>query len=1609
MATAGGTGTGTGTEAGLRMSELLVRMQDAGIVQAEIDGVFDATSPKRAAMVLLEQHAAGATAEEDPAMELHQLALEAEMLLGSGGQDEIRAAKAEMSQGESQSVGSPLAEQLSQLARAADDLTSPRAKLEHVYDRLSASSPPHEDAPQVDAAAVRPRADQSPLTPSTSATTATTTLASQVGAEQQPETSTDLGFFAPGGGSASTWLSNLSSSISELEGIATTPSRSSAKPKRSSSRPAPPPRDAKRSPAVPVASPARTVTPTGHVEVTPRAALAPLPAGQQQFPPGSLAERIARASAQPDGTPPGGSSRKKRPPPPQRTSSDASMSMLAAVPPRISSERLAELATPTHINPPASAKKKRPPPPTASPSKPPMDEAEKRRIELEARRKAEIARLRMENQQLRQQQAHLLGKDDADAGQIGPGDVGAHGAGMFSSPSRAVVSHSQAHQRTRALDTKSDVSLHLSTDEKHEFERAAILGSLAQAMASKRTVFGKTIEDARAAFAAFDRDGSGTLTPDELTDALTRLGLGLSDSQIADIGVALDVNGDGQIDYSELAGFANGDRSPVPAGGKEAARPASPAWSARSGTSASSVRRTATASPTKPVAVRSLAASKKHVDAMKKRQDAKHAEFERKKRVVEEERLAKESAELSFQPNVARREIEALYAKHNPEKLSDLDSLLAKYGEKRLLAILRKKYLGSDAHATRRRKRRSAGVTAPEWQDRLLNWAKQRAADREREEQRRKAQAAKDRLMSHIPTTNHSKRRGKGGGDAGVLRYADPATVAGARLYGNGVQWQRKAAEQMAKQQAQRKAEEDMLLRSTPEINARSKELAESKEEVKVKRVVHDLDAHQSSYLKTVEEKRGKRAKTFKNAAKVEQAIAERIAKDEAAVFLRRAQKEAKMVKVAEEAAETVATTLRDAEETKKLWKPPPPPTLEAPARRSPARRSPSPRARTLTRREMNKAEKSYGKSSPRSPQRTKSPVDQEQSPQSQRLSLVRQEPDPNQSAVPAFLLKTSPVNVPRSNQHRTNTPSSSAEKSQSDSTEAEAAAEPEPEGGDDGTACVNVSAIGLRGGLAKDIRAAIEQSGNVSSPLREQDEQKKREAQDLARRTQLLKQRAAEQAKVDRFEALARQAAGFDDSPRSTTTEDMDVGGEEVKVLPEVAPGTTPGLEIVQRPPNMPPLPAHKIEIDTLRDRDAHQPEELRIDADAVDQFVELLIELLMEFGLAEQNAEEVAYYLEDLGIVSASQLSSLPDEHLREAGLLTVQIRKLRAALEDVIAYESEARRKDRERNPRDHGQVDDAEAGDDVGGGFEQSYGGYREDDYPSPVSTIPEGSHEGETESERDELSPYPRAEQVQISPPRTEDTAAQEHVERDTGSDDAGETVVFPEGPLGLRVVSNENFGLSPWPNDVHPTMGIFGTVLEGFTEMEPGTFSAAQASGRVYPGDFIVAVNDTPMAGVQYDQVIEEIMASMRPMRLTFCSPDVLLQKVAEVEAAASNEPDSSAAEDADQVEAEPTIESSSEDDTERKQPQPYASAGPSLVLEPGNDIAAPGVGTSFNNSGETSPEAEMHGRGGMSPLGELDWEKGIQSALGDKFIAPEVGTAAHDRFLTGAAVRCNT
>ena len=123
-----------------------------------------------------------------------------------------------------------------------------------------------------------------------------------------------------------------------------------------------------------------------------------------------------------------------------------------------------------------------------------------------------------------------------------------------------------AHDRTRALDPDSDVALHLSGAERRDRERHAILHTLRQAMHSKRQVFGHDIQDPAHVFAAFDTDGSGSVSPDELSQALKRLRLGLSEEQIGRLAAFLGVDGDGDIDYGELLGFLRGEGGNAAAG-----------------------------------------------------------------------------------------------------------------------------------------------------------------------------------------------------------------------------------------------------------------------------------------------------------------------------------------------------------------------------------------------------------------------------------------------------------------------------------------------------------------------------------------------------------------------------------------------------------------------------------------------------------------------------------------------------------------------------------------------------------------------------------------------------------------------------------------------------------------------------------------------------------------------------------------------------------------------------------------------------------------------------------------------------------------------------------
>ena len=118
-----------------------------------------------------------------------------------------------------------------------------------------------------------------------------------------------------------------------------------------------------------------------------------------------------------------------------------------------------------------------------------------------------------------------------------------------------------SRERTRALvDTlrmQSDVALHLSPAERRSCERSAILNSLQEAMAAKRHVFGSSMDDPAHVFAAIG--GSGSVSPDEIFEALRRLGLGLSQDQLERLLAFIDVDGDGQVDYAELLSFLRED------------------------------------------------------------------------------------------------------------------------------------------------------------------------------------------------------------------------------------------------------------------------------------------------------------------------------------------------------------------------------------------------------------------------------------------------------------------------------------------------------------------------------------------------------------------------------------------------------------------------------------------------------------------------------------------------------------------------------------------------------------------------------------------------------------------------------------------------------------------------------------------------------------------------------------------------------------------------------------------------------------------------------------------------------------------------------------------
>ncbi|KAF2729460.1 regulatory protein calmodulin [Polyplosphaeria fusca] len=59
-------------------------------------------------------------------------------------------------------------------------------------------------------------------------------------------------------------------------------------------------------------------------------------------------------------------------------------------------------------------------------------------------------------------------------------------------------------------------------------------------------------EEMRAAFKVFDRDGSGTISADELRNVMKSLGEALSDDEIDEMLKEADADGNGTIDYNEF-------------------------------------------------------------------------------------------------------------------------------------------------------------------------------------------------------------------------------------------------------------------------------------------------------------------------------------------------------------------------------------------------------------------------------------------------------------------------------------------------------------------------------------------------------------------------------------------------------------------------------------------------------------------------------------------------------------------------------------------------------------------------------------------------------------------------------------------------------------------------------------------------------------------------------------------------------------------------------------------------------------------------------------------------------------------------------------------------
>jgi hypothetical protein len=254
------------------------------------------------------------------------------------------------------------------------------------------------------------------------------------------------------------------------------------------------------------------------------------------------------------------------------------------------------------------------------------------------------------------------------------------------------------------------------------------------------------------------------------------------------------------------------------------------------------------------------------------------------------------------------------------------------------------------------------------------------------------------------------------------------------------------------------------------------------------------------------------------------------------------------------------------------------------------------------------------------------------------------------------------------------------------------------------------------------------------------------REEVEAARREALLLARGEEEAKYDRFAALADAASDVAKSPLTSPT---------------------PSNMSSERPA-----------------AGAVEDEEVRRAGD-----VAAFAELLAGTGVRPAVATDMATGLLAMGVGSALELAELPEAELRCVGLNVVQMRKLRGTLVAVLAM--------------------DGPGG--WGGAGEAS---------PAAVTALQSNAEDpaGVNSGGSDQLRQLRTQHEVEIHEGGEEFEVNEGHEEDEVeGGMPAGKTVLFPPGPLGLKVASNPAWG-EMGTGDIR---SLFATTVDGFN-LVPG-------------------------------------------------------------------------------------------------------------------------------------------------------------------------------------------